>query len=153
MRFVRTGLTLVMMPMGLTPDSRAALSRRIDEWDLGSRVEVIPDASPQQRQERLRHSLGCLSVGLDQEAPEDAVIEAFHACRPVLTVSDSGAPNWMIDHGVNGVKPEPNPRLLAVAMNRLADEPSYRRELGEGAFRSLAWHRISWDHVAESLLA
>jgi hypothetical protein len=153
MRFVLTGCGLVMMPEGLTPRAGASLRRRIEEWDLSSRVEVIADAAPAERRRRLQHALGCLCVGCDQEAPEDAVIEAFHARVPVLTVGDSGAPRWMIQHGVNGVNLEPSPRLLAATMNRLAGEPSYRRELGEGAFQSLTRLSISWDYVAESLLA
>jgi glycosyltransferase involved in cell wall biosynthesis len=153
MRFVRTTCSLVMMPEGLTSSQATALHQRIEEWDLGGRVELIPDAPPTERHECLRHALGCLSVGLNQEAPEDAIIEAFHARVPVLTVEDSGAPAWMIEHGVNGVKLEPSPRLLAVAMNRLAGEPSYRRDLGEGAFRLLEKLGVSWDHVAEALVA
>ncbi len=153
MLFVRPGYKLVLMPEGLSPRARAGLDRRIQEWDLGSRVDVIPDPSPAQRRERLRRSLGCLCVGLYQEAPEDAVIEAFHARVPVLTVVDSGAPSWIIEPNVIGIKVEPSPRLLAMAMNRLATDPAYRRRIGEGGALALRRHNISWDYVAESLVA
>ena len=153
MRFVGMTCNLVMMPEGLTPPQEAGLRRRIAEWDLEGRVELIPDASPTERHQRLRHALGCLSVGLNQEAPEDAIIEAFHARVPVLTVADSGAPASMIAHGVSGVEVDPNPRLLAMLMNKVAGDPAYRRELGEGGFGLLQSLGVSWDRVAEALVA
>jgi hypothetical protein len=153
MRFVKTGCGLVMMPEGLTRHGAGPLLRRIEQWDLGARVELVFDASPAQRRDRLRRSLGCVSVGFDQVAPEDAVIEAFYARVPVFTVWDSGAPAGIIQNGINGLSLEPNPRLLAVAMNRVAGEPSYRRELGEAAYQLIERLGISWDYVAERLLA
>lgn len=153
MRFVRMTCSLVLMPQGLTPAQAKAIRRRIGEWDLEGRVELIPNASPAQRHDRLRHALGCLSVGMAQEAPEDAILEAFHARVPVLTVTDSGAPAGMITHGNNGIKVDPNPRLLAMQMNQLAGDSAYRRDLGEAAFRFLETHQVSWDHVAEALVA
>ena len=107
MRFVRTTRSLVLMPQGLTPPQAKGIHRLIDEWDLEGRVELIPNASPAQRHDRLRHALGCLSVGMAQEAPEDAILEAFHARVPVLTVSDSGAPAWMITHAPSPVSSRP----------------------------------------------
>lgn len=153
MRFVKTGCGLVVMPEGLTRHGAESLHRRIEQWDLGSRVEVILDATPAQRRERLRRALGCLSVGFDQEAPEDAVVEAFHARVPVFTVMDGGSPAGIVQHGINGINLEPNPRLLAVAMNRVAGEPAYRRELGEAGHQLISRLGISWDYVAERLLA
>lgn len=153
MQFVRPDCRLVMMPDRLLPPQAAALRHKIEGWGLGSRIELVPNPSPPERRERLRHALGCLAVGIDQEAPEDAIVEAFHARVPVLTVADSGAPRGMIANGHDGIVVEPDPRLLAIAMNRLAGEPSYRRALGEKAFHSLEVQGISWAHVAEKLVA
>lgn len=158
MRFVSRSLRLTMLISDepSAPDTASALDalrQRVAEWSLTDRIEFVLRPTPAQRRERLRHCLGLLALHHDQPAPEEVVIEALHARRPVLTFDDTAAAAGLIENGLNGVKQPPDPRLLALDMNRLAADPAWNRQLGEGAFASLARHGITWSHVAERLLS
>ena len=106
-----------------------------------------------ERRERLRRCLGLLALHVDQPAPDDAVIEALHARRPVLTFQDTAAAAGLIEDGVSGANLPPDPRMLALAMNRLGGDPGHARRLGDGAYATLGRDGINWALVAERLLS
>jgi len=158
MRFVHPSvkLTLIINDLSITPDSSTALEglrQRAREWDLTDRVEFVLDSSRSTRREFIRNCQGLLALHYDQPAPEDALIEALYAHRPILTFDDTGAPAGLIENGYNGVKHPPDPRMLAWDMNRLATDHNLNQQFGKGAFATLAQHNISWSKVAEQLLS
>lgn len=57
-------------------------------------------------------------------------LEALRSGTPVITTTDSGGANELLDTGVGGLVVEPNPKALAEAMIHLADHPLERWLLG-----------------------
>jgi len=158
MRFVHPSvhLTLIFTDFSITPNASSTLEvlrQRAREWDLTNRIEFDFDPSCSRRRELVRHCQGLLALHYDQPAPDDILIEALHAHRPILTFDDSGAAAGLIENGFNGVKHPPDPRMLAWDMNRLATDTALNQQLGEGAFATLAHHNIHWSNVAERLLS
>ena len=71
---------------------------------------------------------GVLYLAYLEDSYGYVTLEAFHSGKPVITLSDCGGPLEVIEHGVNGLVAEPEPRALAEAMNRLwADRPAGKR--------------------------
>jgi glycosyltransferase involved in cell wall biosynthesis len=61
-----------------------------------------------------------------------APLEANACGLPVIAVAEGGV-RETIQHGVNGLLVEHEPRSMAAAVERLRDQPGYSRELGERA--------------------
>jgi glycosyltransferase involved in cell wall biosynthesis len=77
-------------------------------------------------------------------------LEAFLACKPVVTCTDSGGPNEFVVDGVNGYVCEPSAPALADALGRLAADRGRAAALGD-AGREVA-RRITWDGVIDTLI-
>lgn len=152
MRFARPGLRLSLLADTAPAGEVERLLERAREWRLAGRVEVMVGPTPAARRERVRRCLGVLALHADQPAPHDAVIEAFHARRPVLTYRDTVAVAGLVEDGANGLVVSPDPRQLAASMNRLEGDLALGRRLGEGAFTTLTRNGINWPNVAERLL-
>ncbi len=124
------------------------LRQRAEQWGVAERVRFAEGNLAEQ----LRDCSGVVSCGRKQWAPEEGVLEAFQARRPVVATVDSAATAHLIQSGANGVLLQPDPRLLATQLDRLRRIPSFARDLAEGGYQTLKRLRISWETVAEGLL-
>ena len=57
-------------------------------------------------------------------------VEAFASRRPVDHLPDSGGPAELVEDGLSGFVCEPTPESIALAMRRLADDPSLAERMG-----------------------
>ena len=80
-------------------------------------------------------------------------LEAFHAAKPVVTCTDSGGPNELVEEGASGHVVDPTPEALGAAMGRLWAHRERARDMGRTGRESLARHRIDWDHCVDRFLA
>jgi glycosyltransferase involved in cell wall biosynthesis len=76
--------------------------------------------------------------------------EAFRACKPVLTASDSGGTLEWVEDGVNGFVHEPEPTALASAIAQLDNNDALCRRMGENGRDKVAF--LTWDYVIENLV-
>ena len=77
-------------------------------------------------------------------------VEAFACAKPVVTVSDSGGPAELVDHGVSGFVTEPTPAALAVGLRDVMSDRTRAIRMGEaGAARAAA---MTWPGAVETLL-
>jgi len=80
------------------------------------------------------------------------IIEGMSAGRPVIASNLGGAAE-IISHGVDGLlTPAGDPAALAVAMQRLLDDPAERQRLGQAGRRTVA-QRYQVDAHVRSVLA
>jgi glycosyltransferase involved in cell wall biosynthesis len=80
-------------------------------------------------------------------------LEAFHSHKPLLTFTDSGGTNELVEHGRNGLVVEPEAEALAEAMEALWTSKKLARDLGEEAHATLGRQRIDWECVLDRLTA
>lgn len=76
-------------------------------------------------------------------------VEAMSAATPVITCTDSGGPQELVDHEHSGFVVEPTVAALATAMTRLVNEPGLAERLGSRALERA--QSITWDSVVEGL--
>jgi glycosyltransferase involved in cell wall biosynthesis len=77
-------------------------------------------------------------------------LEAMRAAKPVLTTTDAGGVNELVEHGRTGLSVAPEAPALAAGMRRLIANPAATQAMGEQARESVA--RIDWPHTLEVLL-
>jgi len=58
----------------------------------------------------------------------------------------------LVEHGVNGLIAEPDPKALAEAMDRLYLDRKGTQKMGLNAASRVGEMNISWSHVLERLL-
>lgn len=137
------------------PDTAAyehELRSRISALGLGNRVFLLGRVSEQEKASLMANARGVLYLPVDEDSYGYVTLEAFHSHKAVITFSDSGGTNELVDDS-NGIVCEPSPEHLATAMRKLLNDRGEALTLGEAAFESLRRHRISWDYVLDRILA
>jgi glycosyltransferase involved in cell wall biosynthesis len=94
-----------------------------------------------------------LYIPYDEDSYGYVTLEAFHSGKPVLTLSDSGGTDEVIEDGENGFILPPAAEALAQGMEELWASPGRARQMGQAAHATLARHNIRWDHIVERLVA
>ncbi len=131
---------------------RTELERRAGEAGVADRVEFVGWVSEERKAELMAGCSGALSLPYDEEYGYVA-LEAFHAGKPVITLSDSGGSLELVENGHNGYVSEPDAGALGEAMTRLWRDRREAARLGANAARTPADRRIDWDTVIEGLTA
>lgn len=76
-------------------------------------------------------------------------LEAFAQGSPVVTTTDAGGPTEFVADGVTGIVAEPHPWSIGWALQRLASDPAWARDMGDIA-RERA-RRVTWKRVVDTL--
>ncbi|NEX17195.1 MAG: glycosyltransferase [Halochromatium sp.] len=77
-------------------------------------------------------------------------LEAMRAAKPVLTTTDAGGVNELVEHGRSGLSVAPQAGDLAGAMRQLIDDPAATQAMGETARDRVAG--IDWPQTLAALL-
>jgi len=77
-------------------------------------------------------------------------LEAMRAAKPVLTTTDAGGVNELVEHQRTGLSVAAEPAALAAAMRQLLADPAAARAMGEAARRRVA--PIDWPQTVATLL-
>lgn len=77
-------------------------------------------------------------------------LEAMRAAKPVLTTTDAGGVNELVEHGRTGLSVAPEPQALAAAMRQLLADPTATEAMGRTARDAVA--HIDWPRTLEVLL-
>ncbi len=123
------------------------------ELGVADRVHFTGWVSEQEKAEWMAGCCAALYLAHDEDSYGYATLEAFHAAKPVITLTDSGGPLEVIVDGLNGSVVPPSPAALGEAMTRYREDRSLARRLGREAQQTPGRHRIDWDHVVENLTA
>ena len=154
MAHTRTQVRLRLCGASMNPDYIATL--RKDALGLGAADRVVIEdrwISEGEKADRLEHALASAYVPFDEDSYGYPTIEAAHARRCTVTVTDSGGvPEFVID-GATGLVAEPTPESIAAAFDRLHADRVLARRLGDHAAEQVARLGIDWDSVIGKLLA
>ena len=107
----------------------------------------------EEKQDALATALASAYVPFDEDSYGYPTIEAAHARRCTVTVTDScGVPEFVSD-GANGLITPPDPAALGAAFDRLYADRAGAQRMGEAASDRVAALGIDWDTVIAKLLA
>ena len=151
LRFTDAGVKLVIAGTGDSPEFQAELEAQSREAGVAERVRFTGWITDAEKAELTAGCCGALYLAFDEDSYGYSTLEAFHAHKPVVTLSDSGGSLEVIRDGDNGLICDPEPRALAEAMNRLWRDRADGRRMGANAHATLAGHSIHWDRVIERL--
>lgn len=148
-----TDVRIVIAGAPDSPEQLDPLQRIIAERGLEDRVELIPRwITEDEKADLVSRSLGVLYIPFLEDSYGYVTLEAFHACKPVITCEDSGGTLEIIEDGVNGRVVAPDPMQLAGAIDSLRADPEGAAEMGRRAHDTLSAKGISWDRVVDGLL-
>lgn len=123
---------------------------------LGVSERVAMEArwiTEEEKADRLKNALASAYVPFDEDSYGYPTIEAAHAERCTITVSDSGGVPEFVTDGVTGFATDPTPVAIAAAFDRLYSDRGLARRLGRAASARVAELGIDWDTVISRLLA
>ena len=116
MRHVRSGFRLVLAGKPDTESYGQELRRRVEEWGLQDKVQFLGWISEEEKARWMAGAFAALYLPYDEDSYGYVTLEAFHSHKPVLTFTDSGGTDELVEHEVNGLMLEPTPEMLARAM-------------------------------------
>ena len=116
------------------PEHEAVLHALADRLGLGDRVRFLGDRADVPRLMAGMDALVWLSEG---EGMPHVLAEAGAAGLPVVVTRDNGSEQQITDGRSGLFVPKRNPGAVAEALIRLIDDPTLRRQLGDGLRRTV----------------
>jgi glycosyltransferase involved in cell wall biosynthesis len=152
MRHVRSDFKLLLAGSA-DDDYGRQLEEQIARSGLDGRVVMLGWISDQEKADLMAKALAVLYLPYDEDSYGYVTLEAFQSHKPVVTFTDSGGIDELIEHESNGLIIEPTPEALAEHMEALWASTSRTRALGDRGYETLRTRNIGWDYVLEHLLA
>jgi glycosyltransferase involved in cell wall biosynthesis len=137
-------------------DDAQALAAMIRDRGLEQRVTLIPSSSSDVEQAELfGRSLGVLDLdaAVGGGSCGRITLAASYARKAIITCTDSGAAAELVSDCANGLVVAPDALSLAAAIERLRSDRGLAKRLGEAAHEMLLQRDITWEHVADELIA
>ncbi|WP_338665651.1 glycosyltransferase family 4 protein [Pararoseomonas sp. SCSIO 73927] len=154
MAHTRTAVRLRLCGLSMHPAYVEGLRRRALELGVADRVTVEERwISEQEKADRLENALASAYLPFDEDSYGYPTIEAAHAARCTVTVSDSGGVAEFVQDGVTGLMTGPDAAELGAAFDRLYADRALTARMGAAARERVAELGIDWDTTIERLLA
>ena len=153
MKYVRSEFTLLLAGSPDTPEYGTKIEQMIAKFGVHDRVKMLGRISDEDKAHYMSNALGCLYLPYDEDSYGFVTLEAFQSHKPVIVFTDSGGTDEVVSHEFNGLVLEPTPQSLAEGMERLWENKSSAKTMGQNAFTTIKKHNISWDHVIDRLLS
>ena len=152
MRYVATGVKLVIAGKEEDPSELVRLQAIIRDNDLAGRVRLLSRfITDQEKSELYGAALGCAYVPYDEDSYGYVTLESYYARKPVISCIDSGGTDVLVKDGVTGYMVPPDAKEIAAAMDRLFTDRQNTRRMGEAGFELVSSLNISWENVVERL--
>ena len=150
MQYTQSNVKLVLAGK---PDSKhdvEKLENLIDEYKLGDKVSLLLNMSDKKKISLYSNSLGVVFLPYDEDYGY-ITLEAFYSKKAVITTHDSGGPLEFVDDKKNGYIVPPDPKQIALAMDKLYENKQNSQKMGENGFKKIKSMNLSWDNVVKSL--
>lgn len=153
MRFVRSSVKLRLCGTGLSPEYHRALVAQVARHALQDRVTIdYRWVSEEEKIDLFARALAIAYVPFDEDGCGYSLLEAAPARKAVVTVADSGGVTELVEDGVNGAIPPPDPAAIAAVFDRLYLDRPLARRMGEAHAAHIAGMDITWDRVLDRML-
>jgi glycosyltransferase involved in cell wall biosynthesis len=148
MKHVRNPVVALLAGEG---GKKEELQNMINEMDLCNRVKLIGYVSNEELLAYYAHCLGVFFGPYDEDYGY-VTLEAMLAAKPVITCTDSGGPLEFVLNRETGFVVEPEPELIAGAIDSFYLNKNYAARMGKAGYRRYQELKISWDNVLLKLL-
>jgi glycosyltransferase involved in cell wall biosynthesis len=154
MRYTTSRARLVLAGKSHSAGYPRKLKLTVLKYRLQSKVQLLDRWISEEEKSRLLSDCAAAAyLPFDEDSYGYPSVEAQHACKAVLTTWDSGGVLELVQDGVNGLITEPDPRQIALAIDRLVETPGLAEQLGAAGPRRIEELGIHWDHVIRRLTA
>jgi glycosyltransferase involved in cell wall biosynthesis len=154
MKWVRTPVRLRIAGTGIEPEYMAHLKQLISDGDLNGRVSLeYRWISEDEKAWLLRDCLATVYPAFDEDSYGYPTIEAAHARKATIGLSDGGGVSEFVVDGINGFVVQPEPQAIAAAFDRLWADRALARQLVEAAHARIDELNINWDTVLRMMLS
>lgn len=154
LRHCKTNVRLII---GGRPDTKGdadRLSSEIRKHGVEDRVELdLRFLEREQLAAYINNSIGCAYCPFDEDSFGYFTMEAFHAKKPIITLSDSGGLLEIVLNGQTGRVADPEPKQIAAVMDDLFAKPATSRAMGCAGYDLLLSKGLSWPNTLEKLLS
>ena len=154
MKWVRTPVRLRIAGTGIEPEYMTRLEKLIADNDLEDRVSLeYRWISEDEKASLLSDCLAAVYLAFDEDSYGYSTIEAAHARKATIGLSDGGGISEFVVDGVNGLVVRPEPQAIAAAFDRLWADRAFAQRLGEAAHSRIDELNINWDTVLRMMLS
>jgi len=154
MKWVRTPVRLRIAGTGIEPEYMAHLEELISDADLKGRVSLeYRWISEDEKASLLGDCLAAVYLAFDEDSYGYPTVEAAHARKATIGLSDGGGISEFVADGINGLVVDPEPQAIAAAFDRLWADRALARRLGEAAHARIDELGINWDSVLRMMLS
>jgi glycosyltransferase involved in cell wall biosynthesis len=133
------------------PQYASHLAKLAEKLGVAARVEWLGVISEGQKRDLYARCLGVIYPPLDEDFGY-ITLEAMLSGKAVVTCTDSGGPLEFVDHAINGLIAEPEPKAMAEALDAVWGAVATAKRLGSAGREKYLAMGISWDKVVDSLL-
>src|SRR5205807_2545295 len=137
MRLVKSDFQLVLAGKADDPAYQAELEELIRRHGLEDRVKLLGWLSEEEKARWMSSAFAVLYLPYDEDSYGYVTLEAFHSAKPVITLSDSGGTDEVIENGVNGLILPPTAEALAAGMEELWSARQRTLQMGQAAQATL----------------
>lgn len=146
MRYVSGPIRMLLSGDGTQRSNVEAVA---ESEGLSGRVSFVGTLDDQGLVDLYAGALAVVYVPYDEDYGY-VTLEAFLSRKPVITAIDSGGPLEFVEHGINGIVCDPDPKAIGAAIMELASSRSRAAALGDAGYDRAS--RVTWDGVIEKLL-
>jgi glycosyltransferase involved in cell wall biosynthesis len=148
-----SGVRLLIAGHSESPEYERRLRDLVHEHGLEDRVELrFGWMEEAEKVALINRALAVAYLPFDEDSYGYPSLEASHAGKPIVTLSDSGGALEFVRDGVEGLVSAPDPRALALAFDQLHDDRAGAERMGERSARRRSQLGIDWDHTVARLL-
>lgn len=152
MKYVKSNVKLVIAGKGDSKKDEEFLQSKIEEYNLADKVTYLNRfISEDEKIELFRNCLGGIYIPYDEDSYGYVGLETIQSKKPLLTFSDSGGTDVIVQDGINGYITEPSAQQLAEAMDRLYYDKKKARTMGENGIELINSLGINWENVIRRL--
>jgi glycosyltransferase involved in cell wall biosynthesis len=154
MTHVKTPVKLRLCGVASNPGYLDELKRMVVQYQLAGRVTIEHRwISEQEKADRLSTSLAAAYVPFNEDSYGYPTLEAAHARRCTVTLTDGGGVPEFVRNGDNGLIVQPAPQALASAFDQLYENRLDAQRMGQRAETRVNDLAINWDAVIARLLS
>ncbi|MDT5261551.1 MAG: hypothetical protein QOC61_555 [Acidobacteriota bacterium] len=147
--FVRTPVRAVLAGAAR---ERTHYESLVKQYGVGDRVELKGFVSEEEIIELYANALGVCYLPFDEDYGY-VTLEGMLSSKPVITARDGGGATEFVEHGVEGLISDPEPRALAECLDELFAERERARRMGERGREKLVAMNLSWQNVVEKIIS
>lgn len=153
MKYTKSDVKLIIAGKPDAQQEQERIESVLEKNDLEDKIKIISRwISQEEKIDLIANSLGCIYIPIDEDSYGYVSLEAYQARKPVITCSDSGGTREIVEDGINGFMLPPDPKSIALAMDKLFYDKELSRRMGQAGFEKMHSMNISWDHVVKRLL-